>query len=74
MTKEPVAITVTVEVPKPAKELLEKFAKSTNTTLETIITENIMAQLTNFYNGGFYQAWTREAKDLAQEIEQQFDC
>jgi len=72
--EETVKVTVVVEMPKKAKDLLEEFAKRVNTTVEAIFLENIMAAVSNFYNGGFYEAWTNEIMDLTKEIEKQFDC
>ena len=73
MNEETVKVTITVEVPKKAKELLEKFAETTNTTLEDIFLENIGAALRSFYSGGFYEVWTK-ADLLARDTEKQFDC
>ena len=72
--EETVKVTVVVELPKKAKDLLEDFAKRVNTTVEGIFLESITATVTNFYNGGFCEIWTNKLKHLAKEIEEQFDC
>jgi len=74
MNEETVKVTVVVELPKKAKDLLEEFAKRVNTTVEAIFLENIRAAVSNFYQGGFYEVWENEATGLAKEIEKQFDC
>lgn len=71
---ETVKVTVVVDLPKKAKDLLDAFAKHVNTTVESIFLESIMATVTNFYNGGFCEVWTCELEGLAKEIEEQFDC
>lgn len=72
--EETVKVTVTVELPKKAKDLLEDFAKRVNTTIEEVFATSIRDVLSNFYGGDFYTAWTKEAVDLAKQIEKQFDC
>jgi len=61
MTEETVKLTVIVELPKRVHDFLSDFAKFAGTTLKDLLNEEMESTIKNFYQGGFYQDWSKDA-------------
>jgi hypothetical protein len=58
---ETVEVTVTVDLPKKVHDFLNDFCKFAGTTLTDMLQEETIATLKNFYQGGFYEGWSKNA-------------
>jgi hypothetical protein len=58
---ETIEITATIEIPKQVYDFLSDFAKFAGTTLQDLLNEEMESLIKNFYQGGFFQDWNKDA-------------
>jgi hypothetical protein len=58
---ETVTVTATIEIPKQVYDFLSDFAKFAGTTLKDLLNEEMESLIKNFYQGGFYEDWSKDA-------------
>jgi len=54
-------IVVTVQLPLKVISFLNGFCKFADTTIEELLKEELEQVVKNFYQGGFFESWCKEA-------------
>jgi hypothetical protein len=59
--EEPEEITVTIQLPLKVIAFLNDFCKFADITIEELLKEELEQVVKNFYQGGFFESWCKEA-------------
>ena len=59
--QESLKVTVTLKLPRNIRNFLNDFYQFANTTIEQLLKAELEQTVKDFYQGGFFEKWTRKA-------------